>query len=63
MPFTFAQVLLHQWYKRLLLFFGFCLFCFLKRVFGAIMCPIVLFQQVFSVSLSIYTMVAIGIDR
>lgn len=34
-----------------------------KWVFGEIMCPIVLFQQVLAVSLSIYTMVAIGIDR
>ena len=32
-------------------------------VFGSVMCPIVLFQQVLTVSLSIYTMVAIGIDR
>ncbi|CAF0851698.1 unnamed protein product [Brachionus calyciflorus] len=36
----------------------------LKRwIFGEIMCPIVLFKQVLTVSLSIYTMVAIGIDR
>ena len=36
----------------------------LKRwIFGEILCPIVLFKQVFAVSLSIYTMVAIGIDR
>lgn len=34
-----------------------------KWIFGEIMCPIVLFKQVFTVSLSIYTMVAIGIDR
>jgi hypothetical protein len=27
------------------------------------MCPIVLFMQILAVSLSIYTMVAIGIDR
>lgn len=36
----------------------------LKRwIFGDIICPLVLFKQVFSVSLSIYTMVIIGIDR
>jgi hypothetical protein len=34
-----------------------------KWVFGEIMCPIVLFMQILAVSLSIYTMVAIGIDR
>ena len=32
-------------------------------IFGDILCPIVLFKQVLAVSLSIYTMVAIGIDR
>jgi hypothetical protein len=36
----------------------------LKRwIFGRLMCPIVLFQQFLTVSLSIYTLVAIGIDR
>ena len=34
-----------------------------KWIFGDIMCPIVLFKQVLAVSLSIYTLVAIGIDR
>ena len=34
-----------------------------KWIFGNIMCPIVLFKQVLAVSLSIYTLVAIGIDR
>nr|QVK46033.1 G protein-coupled receptor [Proales similis] len=34
-----------------------------KWIFGSVMCPIVLFKQVLTVSLSIYTMVAIGIDR
>lgn len=36
----------------------------IKRwVFGELMCPIVLFMQILAVSLSIYTMVAIGLDR
>ena len=34
-----------------------------RWVFGAVMCPAVLFMQVTSVTASIYTNVAIGIDR
>lgn len=34
-----------------------------KWIFGNVMCPIVLFKQVLAVSLSINTLVAIGIDR
>jgi hypothetical protein len=32
-------------------------------IFGAFMCPVVLFAQVLTVSVSVYTLVAIGIDR
>ncbi len=34
-----------------------------KWIFGVFMCPIVLFAQVLTVSVSVYTLVAIGIDR
>lgn len=34
-----------------------------RWVFGAIMCPLVLFMQVLSVAVSIFTNMAIGIDR
>ena len=34
-----------------------------RWVFGALMCPLVLFMQVFSVAVSIFTNMAIGIDR